>query len=61
MAKSERRFPKYLHIRTQEELLTAISLAADKNFTTSSEYIRQAIMDRLKQDHLDPRNVSKAA
>jgi hypothetical protein len=61
MAKSVRRFPKYLHIRTQEELLTAITLAADKNFTTPSEYIRQAIMDRLKHDQLDPRNASEAA
>ena len=57
MANRERRFQKDLHIRTQEELIAAVTLAADKNLTTPSEYIRQAIMDRLKLDDLDPRNV----
>jgi predicted HicB family RNase H-like nuclease len=61
LANRERRFEKDLHIRTPPELLTAVTLAADKNFITPSEYIRQAIMDRLRQDRLDPRNASEAA
>jgi hypothetical protein len=43
-----RRFAGYLHIRTPKRLPAAISAAADKKFTTSSEYARQAIIERLK-------------
>jgi hypothetical protein len=37
-----------LHIRAPARLLNAVAQAANKNMTTSSEYIRQAILDRLK-------------
>lgn len=44
------RFTSFLRIRAPERLPAAISAAADKRMTTSSEYARQAIIERLKAD-----------
>ena len=43
-----------LHIRAPARLLNAVAQAANKNMTTSSEYIRQAILDRLRVDDFSP-------
>jgi hypothetical protein len=44
-----------LHIRAPARLVSAVAQEADKNMTTSSEYIRQAILDRLKvEERLPP-------
>ena len=43
-----------LHIRAAARLLNAVAHAANKNMTTSSEYIRQAILDRLKVEERSP-------
>jgi hypothetical protein len=37
-----------------------IAAAADKKFTTASEYARQAIIERLKADGLDIEELSAA-
>jgi hypothetical protein len=50
-----------LHIRAPAELTEAVTRAADKNMTTSSEYIRRAIIERLKSDNLAPRVASARA
>jgi hypothetical protein len=36
-------FPAVLRIRTPESLTTAIRRAADRDMTTASEYVRQAV------------------
>lgn len=56
MANAKRRFLTDLHIRTPAGLTEAVTRAADKNMTTSSEYIRQAILSRLKLDNVVPRD-----
>jgi hypothetical protein len=52
MAKPNRqRFESCLRIRAPEILAEAVERAADQNMTTSSEYIRQAIIARLKSEN----------
>jgi len=54
------RFPSFLRIRTPERLPGAIAAAADRKMTTASEYVRQAIIERLKADGLDLEELSAA-
>jgi hypothetical protein len=61
VANPKRRFLADLHIRAPAELTEAVTRAADKNMTTSSEYIRRAIIERLKSDNLAPRVASARA
>jgi hypothetical protein len=56
----QQRFAGYLHIRAPEKLPTAIAAAANRKMTTSSEYVRQAIIERLKADGLDIQELSAA-
>jgi hypothetical protein len=50
-----------LHIRAPARLVNAVAQAANKNMTTSSEYIRQAILDRLKvEERSSPANLTEA-
>jgi hypothetical protein len=52
MAKAQRqRFQSCLRIRAPEVLAEAVERAADRNMTTSSEYVRQAILARLKSEN----------
>jgi Ribbon-helix-helix protein, copG family len=51
---SKPRFLTDLHIRAPAKLAEAVAQAANKNMTTSSEYIRQAILDRLRVDDFLP-------
>jgi hypothetical protein len=52
MAKTDRqRFAGCLRIRAPEVLTEVVERAADQNMTTSSEYIRQAILARLKSEN----------
>jgi hypothetical protein len=44
------RFPAYLRVRTPETLMGAVERAANEKMTSSSEYVRQAILARLKSD-----------
>jgi hypothetical protein len=52
------RFSSYLRIRTPEMLPAAIAAAAEKRLTTSSEYARQAIIERLRKDGLNIEELS---
>jgi hypothetical protein len=53
MAKTKRNaFLADIHIRAPAALTEAIERAADANMTSASEYIRQAILARLKADSL---------
>jgi len=44
------RFPRFIQVRAPERLPDIIAAAADKKFTTASEYVRQAIIKELKAD-----------
>ena len=44
------RFPSFIQFRAPEKLPDVIVAAADKKFTTASEYVRQAIIKELKAD-----------
>jgi hypothetical protein len=48
------RFDKMLQIRAPESLAEALDWAADQKLTSKSNYIRTALLDRLKIDGLDP-------
>jgi hypothetical protein len=54
------RFPAFLRVRAPAELPTALQVAATRKFTTPSEYVRQAILSRLKADGLDIEELSAA-
>jgi hypothetical protein len=54
MDDSKLRFSTDFHVRAPLALVDAVTRAADKNMTTSSEYIRQAIISRLKNERVLP-------
>lgn len=47
-------FPDVLRLRTPESLTTAIREAAARDMTTASEYVRQAVIQKLRVDGIDP-------
>ncbi|HMF25186.1 MAG TPA: hypothetical protein VKG24_24095 [Pseudolabrys sp.] len=47
------RFLSYLRIRTPEMLQAAVAAAANRKFTSASQYARQAIIKELKADGLE--------
>ena len=47
------RFDVLLQIRAPEFLTEALDRAADKQLTSRSDYIRGAILERLKADGID--------
>jgi len=50
------RYTASLRIRAPEALAEALERAADANMTTASEYVRQAILARLKSENFaEPR------
>lgn len=52
------KFETLLQVRAPEALASAVRTAASRNLTTSSEYVRQSIIDRLRADGIDPANVA---
>lgn len=47
------RFTESLRIRCPLALPRAIDIAAARNLTTASEYVRRSVIDRLKADGID--------
>ena len=47
------RFDKLLQIRAPESLSDAIDTAADSRLQSKSDYIRTAVMERLRGDGID--------
>ena len=43
-----------LNIRCDDRLVAALERAASDRMTTKSEFIRQAVLDRLRRDGVDP-------
>jgi hypothetical protein len=54
------RFSSYLRIRAPEELPVAVAAAAQRKWMSSSQYVRWAIIERLKKDGLDIKELSAA-
>jgi Ribbon-helix-helix protein, copG family len=48
------RCDKLIQIRAPEFLTKALDSAADKRLTSRSDYIRIALLDRLRADGIDP-------
>jgi hypothetical protein len=62
MAKTKRNaFLADIHIRASTALTEAIERAADANMTSASEYVRQAILARLKADSVAPAEAGMGA
>ena len=47
------RFDKLLQVRAPGSLSDAIDTAADRRFQSKSDYIRSAVVDRLRADGID--------
>jgi metal-responsive CopG/Arc/MetJ family transcriptional regulator len=43
-----------IQIRAPETLVKALTSAADKRLTSRSDYIRGALLDRLRADEVEP-------
>jgi hypothetical protein len=54
------RFSRYIQFRAPEKLPDAIAVVADRKMTTSSEYVRRAVIEKLKADGLDIEELSAA-
>jgi metal-responsive CopG/Arc/MetJ family transcriptional regulator len=50
---------RLIQIRAPEFLKKALDSAAGKRLTSRSDYIRTALLDRLKVDGIDPRSLVK--
>jgi len=49
-----------LHVLAPESLTVAVKEAARRNLTTASEYVRRALIERLRNDGVDPACFSPA-
>ncbi|WP_168202953.1 hypothetical protein [Tardiphaga sp. vice352] len=47
------KYEDLLQVRAPASLSTAIRIAATRKLTTSSEYVRQSVIDRLKADGVE--------
>jgi hypothetical protein len=52
---------KMLQLCAPPALTSAVKAAADREMTTISEYVRRALIDRLRSDGIDPRAAMDAA
>ena len=55
------RFTSQLFLRCPDELPAAVKVAARKQCTTPSDYVRRSIFERLKADGIDPAQLAGAA
>jgi hypothetical protein len=51
-------FPVLIKARAPSVLCEAIKIAAEKELTTPSEWMRRALLRRLHEDGIDPQAVS---
>jgi hypothetical protein len=54
-------FPSVLRLRAPELLTTAIREAAARDMATTSEYVRQAVIQKFRVNGIDPSKESKQA
>jgi Ribbon-helix-helix protein, copG family len=55
------RCDRLIQIRAPEFLTKALDSAADKQLTSRSDYIRIALLDRLRADGIDPSPAASSA
>jgi len=55
------RCDRLIQIRAPEFLTKALDQAADKRLTSRSDYIRIALLDRLRADGVDPAPAASSA
>ena len=55
------RCDRLIQIRAPEFLTKALDSAADKRLTSRSDYIRIALLDRLRADGIDPSPAASSA
>jgi Ribbon-helix-helix protein, copG family len=55
------RCDRLIQIRAPEFLTKALDSAADKRLTSRSDYIRIALLDRLRADGIDPGPAASSA
>jgi hypothetical protein len=61
MAHERTRYDTLLQIRAPECFTVALDKAADRQFTSRSDYIRTAVLDRLRSDGIDVNRLAGAA
>jgi hypothetical protein len=49
-----------LHVLAPSSLTAAVKAAAARELTTNSEYIRRAVIERLRSDGIDPAQFAPA-
>ena len=54
MAHERTRYDTLLQVCAPACLITAVDQAAHKQFTSRSDYVRTAVIDRLRLDGIDP-------
>jgi Ribbon-helix-helix protein, copG family len=59
--KQPTRCDRLIQIRAPEFLTKALDSAADKRLTSRSDYIRTALLDRLRADGIDPAPAASSA
>ena len=50
-----------IHIRVEELIEAALELAAARQFTSKSEYLRRALLNGLRADGIDPSELANRA
>lgn len=55
-----RSYPATLQIKVPGALPDAIRVAADRNLMSPSEFVRRALVDRLRAEGFDPAQVTTA-
>jgi hypothetical protein len=50
-----------LQLQVPPALSTAVKIAADREMTTISEFVRRVLLDRLRSDGIDPVAIQKPA
>jgi hypothetical protein len=50
---------KMLQLQAPPALAAAVKFAADREMTTISEFVRRALIDRLRSDGIDPALLAK--
>jgi hypothetical protein len=48
-----------LHVLAPESLTAAVKAAAARDLTTASEYVRRAVVERLRSDGVDPARLAR--
>jgi hypothetical protein len=56
-AASVHRYPRKLSLRVPPQLPAAVEAAARRQFTSPAEYLRRAVLQALRADGIDLRNV----